>query len=67
MKTARIQVHNQSGSWWADSPDVEGWTAAASSENELISLIDEASDFVPFKPYVRVYGIMPSRVDTWTS
>ncbi len=66
-KTARIQVHQEGESWWATSPDVPGWTAVASTEEELITLVDEASDFVPFKPYVRVYGLVPSSVYTWTN
>lgn len=49
--------------WWAESPDVPNWTAGAPSEESLLQLIEEASDFVPFKPYVKVYGFMPTRVD----
>lgn len=66
-KATRVLMHNDESGWWADSPDVPGWTALGSDESDLISLIDEAANFVPFQPYVRVYGLMPSRVDTWAS
>lgn len=41
----RIVVHCDGESWWAESPDITGFTAAADSARELKELIDEG---VPF-------------------
>lgn len=64
---ARIALHGTAGSWWANSPDVPGWTAAADSMDDLLTLIREASSFVPFGPYVLCQGWMPTRVQMTSS
>lgn len=40
-----VIYHYEDGSWWADSPDIDRWSAAAPSLEELIALV---SDGVPF-------------------
>jgi len=41
----RILHHREGNCWWAESPDVDGWTAAADSYTEVVKLAEEG---VPF-------------------
>lgn len=45
METVRIIYHHEEGSWWAESPDVEGWSAAADSYAEVLRLSEEGIPF----------------------
>ncbi len=45
METVRIIYHHQADGWWAESPDVEGWSAAGNTYAEVVKLADEG---VPF-------------------
>ncbi len=31
METVRVIYHHEAAGWWAESPDVEGWSAAGDS------------------------------------
>ena len=45
METVRVIYHHETDGWWAESPDVEGWSAAADTYAELVKL---AAEGVPF-------------------
>ena len=46
--TVRVRYHREDASWWAESADLAGWTAAASTLSELRSLVREAVEmFAP--------------------
>jgi predicted RNase H-like HicB family nuclease len=45
METVRVIHHYEPDGWWAESPDVQGWYAAADSYPELVELVEEG---VPF-------------------
>jgi predicted RNase H-like HicB family nuclease len=45
METVRVIYHHEPEGWWADSPDVEGWSAAGDTYAEVRRL---ASEGVPF-------------------
>lgn len=45
MTRVHVIYHYDDGSWWADSPDVERWSAAADDVAELVDLVVEG---VPF-------------------
>jgi predicted RNase H-like HicB family nuclease len=45
METVRVIYHHEADGWWAESPDVEGWFAAAGTYGEVVKL---AEDGVPF-------------------
>lgn len=45
MQTIRVIYHHEPEGWWAESPDIGGWYAAADSYAELEQLIEEG---VPF-------------------
>lgn len=45
MKFIRVIYHHEEGSWWAESPDLKGWIAAANTFEEIVELAEEG---VPF-------------------
>jgi len=45
MKLIRVIYHLEEGSWWADSPDVKGWLAAADTYEEIVELAEEGIPF----------------------
>lgn len=45
MKTVRVIYHHEADGWWAESPDVEGWSAAGETYAEVVKL---AEDGIPF-------------------
>lgn len=45
MKAVRIIYRHEEGGWWAESPDVEGWSAAGDSHAEVVKLAQEGVSF----------------------
>jgi predicted RNase H-like HicB family nuclease len=45
METVRVIYHHEADGWWAESPDVEGWSAAGDTFPEVRQL---AVDGIPF-------------------
>jgi hypothetical protein len=45
METMRVIYHRESDGWWAESPDVEGWSAAGDTCAEVFRLAVESSSF----------------------
>lgn len=41
----RVLCHREGRVWWAESPDVEGWTAAGDSYAEVVKLAEEGIRF----------------------
>ena len=41
----RVLHHHEGSRWWAESPDVDGWTAAAETFEELRSLSEDGVRF----------------------
>jgi predicted RNase H-like HicB family nuclease len=41
METVRVIYHHEPDGWWAESPDVDGWSAAGSSYGEVVKLAEE--------------------------
>lgn len=40
-ETVRVIYHHEADGWWAESPDVEGWSAAGDSYAEVVKLAEE--------------------------
>ena len=38
METVRVIYHHEAYGWWAESPDVEGWSAAGDTYAEVVKL-----------------------------
>ena len=45
METVRVIYHHEADGWWAESPDISGWSAASETFAELLELVKEG---VPF-------------------
>lgn len=41
----RVLHHHEADGWWAESPDVEGWSAAGDSYAEVVKLAEEGISF----------------------
>ena len=41
METVRVIYHHEADGWWAESPDVEGWSAAGDTYAEVAKLAGE--------------------------
>jgi predicted RNase H-like HicB family nuclease len=50
MEVMRIIYHHEADGWWAESPDVEGWSAAGDSLAEVVKLADEGIPFAREQP-----------------
>lgn len=45
METIRVIYHREGDGWWAESPDVDGWSAAGDSYAEVMKLAEEGMPF----------------------
>ncbi|HEY3945733.1 MAG TPA: hypothetical protein VGL78_10935 [Solirubrobacteraceae bacterium] len=55
MRSVRAIYHSDPGGWWADSPDVPGWSATADGVDELRELVEEGVRFALDDADVLVY------------
>jgi predicted RNase H-like HicB family nuclease len=46
MERVRVNYHHEDGSWWAESPDVAGYSAVAESLTQLRELVAEGLPFL---------------------
>lgn len=49
-KTVRVIYHHEAHGWWAESPDVEGWSATDDSYAEVVKLAEEGIPFAVERP-----------------
>jgi predicted RNase H-like HicB family nuclease len=45
METVRVIYHHEADGWWAESPDVDGWSAAGDTYEEVVGLAVEGIPF----------------------
>jgi predicted RNase H-like HicB family nuclease len=45
MEIVRVIYHHENDGWWAESPDVEGWSAAGDSYPDVVKLAKEGIRF----------------------
>jgi predicted RNase H-like HicB family nuclease len=43
--TIRILYHQEPQGWWAESPDIEGWSVAGESYEEVRQLVEDGVSF----------------------
>jgi predicted RNase H-like HicB family nuclease len=43
--TVRVLYHREPDGWWAESPDIDGWTVAGESFEEVRQLVDDGVTF----------------------
>lgn len=46
MDTIRVIYHREPDGWWAESPDIDGWSAAGGTYDEVRALAVEGVPFV---------------------
>ena len=61
MKAVRVIYHYEDGSWWAESPDVERWTAGGASYDEVRKLAEDGVRFALDREDVEVEHYLPER------
>ncbi|HKF82959.1 MAG TPA: type II toxin-antitoxin system HicB family antitoxin [Solirubrobacterales bacterium] len=57
MEPVRVIYHHEDEGWWAESPDVKGWTALGKTYAEVLKLAEEGIPFalereVPIEHFV---------------
>lgn len=60
MEPIRVIYHNEPDGWWAESPDVAGWYAAASTYEECHKLAEEGVRFALERDDVSVEHYVPA-------
>lgn len=45
MQTVHVIYHHEADGWWAESPNVEGWSAAGASYADVVKLAEEGIPF----------------------
>lgn len=45
MDSVRVIYHREADAWWAESPDVEGWSASGETYAEVVKLAEEGIPF----------------------
>jgi predicted RNase H-like HicB family nuclease len=43
--TVRVLYHHEAEGWWAESPDIEGWSVAGESYEEVRRLAEDGVSF----------------------
>jgi predicted RNase H-like HicB family nuclease len=59
MDTIRVIYHHEDDGWWAESPDVERWTAAGGSFEEVARLAEEGVRFALERENVELEHFVP--------
>jgi predicted RNase H-like HicB family nuclease len=44
-EAVRVLHHHEGSGWWAESPDVEGWSAAGETYAKVVTLAEEGISF----------------------
>lgn len=62
MQRVRVIYHHEDDAWWAESPDVQGYSAAAGSLTELRGLVAEGLPLLMENDAVAVYEGFPDEI-----
>lgn len=60
METVRVIYHHETDGWWAESPDVEGWSAAGDSYAKVAKLAEEGIRFALEQDDVVLENFVPA-------
>lgn len=58
--SVRILYHEEPEGWWAESPDVAGWSASANTFDELRKLAEEGVRFALDDESVEIEHFVPA-------
>jgi predicted RNase H-like HicB family nuclease len=62
MEPIRVIYHHEPEGWWAESPDVKGWTAVADTYEEILKLAEEGIPFA-LECEVELEHVVPAGVN----
>lgn len=60
MNPIRVIYHEEPEGWWAESPDVEGWSAAGATYAEVRGLVTEGVRFALDRDDVEIEHYVPA-------
>jgi predicted RNase H-like HicB family nuclease len=60
MERVRVIYHHESDGWWAESPDVAGWSAAGETYEEIHKLSEEGVRFALERDDVDIEHFVPA-------
>jgi predicted RNase H-like HicB family nuclease len=60
MEPIRVIYHREPEGWWAESPDVKGWTAVGGSYAEVLKLAQEGIPFALERDEVDLEHFVPA-------
>jgi predicted RNase H-like HicB family nuclease len=60
METVRIIYHHEDGGWWAESPDVDGWSAAGDTYADVAKLAKEGIPFALERDDLQLEHFVPA-------
>jgi predicted RNase H-like HicB family nuclease len=43
--TIRVLYHHEADGWWAESPDISGWTVAGETYEQVRELVEDGASF----------------------
>ena len=61
MNPIRVIYHEEPEGWWAESPDVKGWSAAGFTYAEVRGLVTEGVRFALDRDDVEIEHYVPAR------
>jgi hypothetical protein len=62
VETVRVIYHCEPEGWWAESPDVAGWSVAGETYAEVRALVDEGVEIARSRGGVTIEHFVP--IDT---
>ena len=60
METVRVIYHREPEGWWAESPDIAGWSVAGDRYAEVRALVDEGVEIVLDRAAVTIEHFVPA-------
>ena len=60
METVRVIYHDESDGWWAESPDIPGWSAAGATYGEVRVLAEEGVGIALERDEVAIEHFVPA-------
>jgi len=60
METVRVIYHSEPEGWWAESPEIEGWSVAGDSYADVRALVDAGVEIVLDRTGVAIEHFVPA-------
>jgi predicted RNase H-like HicB family nuclease len=60
MGAVRVIYHREPEGWWAESPEIPGWSAAGETYEEVRALVDEGVEIALGRQDVEIEHFVPA-------